>query len=143
MGFNQVLPLRARVKQTAMTMCISQSSSITGTSLSDCLVSYSGHSLGEGLTLQQRSSRCILLSQPTGWLAFRIPFMDQIDLLKNYSYSIGILETISSSKFGDRRRGWHQVSFSIASTRRGRGECNSFHQIVPLYPWSVPYKAEC
>ena len=43
---------------------IPQSSSITGTSPSDCLVSYLGHSLGGGLTLLQRCSRCIL--QPAG-----------------------------------------------------------------------------
>ena len=46
---------------------IPQSSSIAGTSLSDCLVSYTGHSLwGGGLTPLQRSSRCILQPQPTG-----------------------------------------------------------------------------
>ena len=38
---------------------IPQSFSITGTSPSDCLVSYPGHLLG-GLTLLQRCSRCIL-----------------------------------------------------------------------------------
>ena len=46
---------------------IPQSSSITGTSPSDCLVSYLGYSLvGGGLTPLQRSSRCILPPQPTG-----------------------------------------------------------------------------
>ena len=45
---------------------IPQSSSITGTSPSDCLVSYPGHLLGEGLTLMQRCSWCILPPQPTG-----------------------------------------------------------------------------
>ena len=47
---------------------IPQSSSIAGTSPSDCLVSYPGHSLGGGLTPLQRSSRCILQSRPTGQL---------------------------------------------------------------------------
>ena len=42
-----------------------QSSSITGTSPSDCFVSYLGHSLGGGLTPLQRCSCCILLPQPT------------------------------------------------------------------------------
>ena len=45
--------------------CIPQSSSITGTSQSDCSVSYLGHSLGGGLTPLQRSSWCILQLQPT------------------------------------------------------------------------------
>ena len=44
---------------------ILQSSSITGTSPSDCLVSYLGHSL-QGLTPLQRCSRCILQPLPTG-----------------------------------------------------------------------------
>ena len=45
---------------------IPQSSSITGASPSDCLVSYPGHSLGGGLTPMKRSNRCILQPQPTG-----------------------------------------------------------------------------
>ena len=45
-------------------LCIPQSSSITGTSQSDCWVSYSGHSL-EGLAPLQRCSQCILQPQPT------------------------------------------------------------------------------
>ena len=46
---------------------IPQSSSITATSPSDCLVSYSGHSLEVGFfTPLQKSSRCILQPQLTG-----------------------------------------------------------------------------
>ena len=48
-------------------LCVPQNASIIGTSPSDCLVSYPGHSLG-GLTSLQRSSRCILQPQPTGQL---------------------------------------------------------------------------
>ena len=45
---------------------IPQSSSITGTSPSDCLVSYPGHSWGVGSSPLQRCSWCILQPQPTG-----------------------------------------------------------------------------
>ena len=45
---------------------IPRSSSITGTSPSDCLVLYPGHSLKRGLTPLQRCSWCILKPQPTG-----------------------------------------------------------------------------
>ena len=45
---------------------IPQSSSITGTLPSDCLVSYPGHLLGGGLIPLQRCSQCILQPQPTG-----------------------------------------------------------------------------
>ena len=41
-------------------LCIPQSSSISGTSPSDCLVSYPGHSLVEEGTPLQRCSQCIL-----------------------------------------------------------------------------------
>ena len=48
-------------------LCILQSSNITEASPSDCLVSYSGHSLVVvgSLTLLQRCSQCILKPQPT------------------------------------------------------------------------------
>ena len=46
-------------------LCIPQSSSITGTWLWDCLVSYAGHSLG-GLTSLRRCNRGILQPEPTG-----------------------------------------------------------------------------
>ncbi len=39
---------------------IPQSSNTAGTSPSDCLVSYPGHSLGGGLTPLQNFSQCIL-----------------------------------------------------------------------------------
>ena len=41
-------------------LCILQSSYITGTSPSDCLVSYPGHSLGGGHTPLQKGSRYTL-----------------------------------------------------------------------------------
>ena len=45
---------------------IPQSFSTAGTSSSDCLVSYPGHSFGGGLTPLQRCSQCILQPQLTG-----------------------------------------------------------------------------
>ena len=47
-------------------LCILPESSITGTSPSDCLVSYRGHSWGGRLTRRQMCSRCILPPQTTG-----------------------------------------------------------------------------
>ena len=46
-------------------LCIPQSSSVTGASPSDCLVSYLGHFLEESYPCAGRS-RCILQPQPTG-----------------------------------------------------------------------------
>ena len=45
---------------------IPQISSTAGTSPSDCLVSYPGHSFGGGLTPLQRCNQCILQPQHTG-----------------------------------------------------------------------------
>ena len=36
-----------------------------------------------------------------------------------------------------------KAPFSIASTPRCRGRRYSFPWSAPLYPWSVPYNAEC
>ena len=51
-GPYQVLPLRGqsrpRINGNKVVFCIPQSSSITGASPSDCLVSYTGHLLGGG-----------------------------------------------------------------------------------------------
>ena len=52
---------------------ISQSSSVTGASPSDCLMSYPEHSL-KSLTSLQRCSQCILLLQLTGPLKRRKNF---------------------------------------------------------------------
>ena len=46
-------------------LCISLSSSVTGASISDSLMSYTGHLLGGGLTCLQRSNRYILQPQQT------------------------------------------------------------------------------
>ena len=40
-------------------------------------------------------------------------------------------------------KGDQKVPFSIASTQRCRGGRYSFPWIAPLYPWYVPYIAEC
>ena len=39
--------------------------------------------------------------------------------------------------------GYPKAPFSIATTPRCRGGRYSFPRISPLYPWSVPYNAEC
>ena len=36
-----------------------------------------------------------------------------------------------------------KAPFSVATTLRRRGRCYSFPWIAPLYPWYVPYNAEC
>ena len=78
-----MLPLQARVDLGVMAMKgYSAFPKATGTSPSDCLVSYPGHSL-EGLTPLQRSSRCILQAQPTrqkcDWSSNSLTMMSQFN----------------------------------------------------------------
>ena len=73
--------------------CIPQSSSITGTSPSDCLVLYPGHSLGVGLTPLQKCSRCILQPQPTGQTILKLKIY--IVIYKVFLLNKNILYTIS------------------------------------------------
>ena len=40
-------------------------------------------------------------------------------------------------------KGDPKVPFSIATTLRRKGGHYSFPWIAPLYPWYVPYNAEC
>ena len=66
---DRILPLQATVDEgnngNDGVFRIPQSSGITETSPSDCLMPYTGHSL-EGLTLNQRCIRCIVQPQPIG-----------------------------------------------------------------------------
>ena len=39
--------------------------------------------------------------------------------------------------------GHQKAPFSVATTPKGKGVCYSFPLIAPLYPWYVPYTAEC
>ena len=61
-------------------LCFPQSYSITGTSLSDCLVSYLGHTLWRGGSYPplQRSSRSILQSQLTGQIRLKVNVIAQL-----------------------------------------------------------------
>ena len=55
-----------------------------------------------------------------------------------YIYIKYIWFTLATKKEGDPK-----APFSIATTPRCRGGRYSFPWIAPLYPWSVPYNAEC
>ena len=46
-------------------------------------------------------------------------------------------------KLATKVEGNPKAPFSIASTPRCRGGCYCFPWIAPLYPWYVPYNAEC
>ena len=62
-GANTSCQSGPRIDSNEGILRIPQSSIISGTSLSGCLVLYPGHSLGGGLTLLQRCSWCILQPQ--------------------------------------------------------------------------------
>ena len=66
----------------------------------------------------------------------------QIQFIKKYTstdaYNILMLNKLATVIEGDQK-----APFSIATIPRCRGERYSFPWIAPLYPWYVPYIAEC
>ena len=87
---------------------IAQSSSITGISQSDCLVSYLGHSLGGGLSYPHcreavdvfySCSRLGKLLSGLLWHKIVVLFISQIGMFENYSYSIGPCAKTTTQKF--------------------------------------------
>ena len=50
---------------------------------------------------------------------------------------------VKNYKVGNHSQGDQKASFSIATTPMCRGGLYSFPRIAPLYPWYVPYIAEC
>ena len=81
-----MLPLRASVDLGAMIMrgvlCIPQSSSITGTSPSDCLVFYPGHSLGESYPSAEMQS--VYSTAPGAWATISLVSLLRIFVLWYY-----------------------------------------------------------
>ena len=53
------------------------------------------------------------------------------------------LDIISKVKLATEVEGDQKAPFSLATTPRWRGRLYSFSWIAPLYPWYVPYFAEC
>ena len=71
----------------------------------------------------------------TLWLPL-LPGPLWLRMVEKYSYSLGILDaTIVEGNL--------TAPFSLATKMRGRRGRNSFLWIAPLYPWYVPYNAEC
>ena len=62
-------------------LCIPQSSSITGTSPSDCLVSYPGHSLG-GESYPSAEKQSVYSTAPVDWAILSLKFADRHDKVK-------------------------------------------------------------
>ena len=50
---------------------------------------------------------------------------------------------LSKVKLATVIEGDSKAPFSVATSPRCKGGCYSFPWIAPLYPWSVPYNAEC
>ena len=70
-----------------------------------------------------------------------------VNYIKNMSMMIlvttDIYIYIVKVKLATVVKGDQKAPFSIATTPRSRGGHHSFSWIASLYPWSVPYNAEC
>ena len=58
-------------------------------------------------------------------------------------FNCTFFKKINSKKLTTLVKGDQKAPFSIATTPRSRGGCYSITWIAPLYPWSLPYNAEC
>ena len=65
-------------------------------------------------------------------------FNSSNELLKNHTKV-----QLSKVKLATVIEGNQKAPFSIATTQRCKGGHYSFPRIAPLYPWYVPYIAEC
>ena len=54
-----------------------------------------------------------------------------------------ILNSVSKVKLSTLLEGDPKSPFLIDTTPRCKAGRNSFSWIAPLYPWSLPYNAEC
>ena len=61
-------------------------------------------------------------------------------ILSEWFYSIHIKVKV---KLATLVESYPKAPFSIPTTPRYRGRLYSFPWIIPLYPWSLPYNAEC
>ena len=66
-----------------------------------------------------------------------------VEFDKNTEKSPGKLTRSNISKLATIVEGDPKAPFSIATTPRCRGGRYSIPRIAPLYPWTVPYNAEC
>ena len=72
------------------------------------------------------------------WIFLSIIYEQSIQLW-NFETKISIFKV----KLATIVEGDLKAPFSIATTCRSRGGRYSFPWIAPLYPWSLPYNAEC
>ena len=80
------------------------------------------------------------------YIIFLLMFSKFPNLEMNFQF--GKQEKICMSKLGKVKlvilvKGDPKAPFSIATTPRCRGGHYSISWITPLYPWSLPYSAEC
>ena len=110
-------------------LCIPQSSSITGTSPSDCFVAYPGHSLGESYPSVVMQS--VYSVTPANWVNNFL--FTQLNIktvpFQTIYFSINIKIKV---KLATIVEGNPMIPFSKATAPRCRGECYSIPWISPL-----------
>ena len=133
---------------------IPQRSSITGALLSDCLVSYPGlsfrgvlHLCRGAVSVSYSPSRLDMVAAKNRSKSLKRHFISEYLLLCIFQLNMAQYElstNISSKvKLATVVEGDLEAPFSIATTPRCRGGRYFIPWIDSLYPWSVPYNAEC
>ena len=134
----------------------SQSSSITGVSSSDSLVSYLRHSLRDSYSsavIQSVYSAASAYWAMSFWIfvavkvTFNASFINRLKFHRKPVFThqtiLFLLLTSYVSEVDDCRRERPEGSLSVGTTPRCWGRHYSFPWIAPLYPWSEPYITVC
>ena len=74
-----------------------------------------------------------------------VTFTLKLDFAKKFLQNIcqSFSTIVSKVKLATVIEGDQKAPFSIATTPKCRGGCYCFPRIAPLYPWYIPYSAEC
>ena len=94
--------------------------------------------------LSQFTSKFMINCKISLYKGFRSTIQDASKLLVGSAYIYIYIYIVSKKvKLLAVVEGDQEVPFSIATKPRCRGGCYSFPWIAPLYPWYLPYIAEC
>ena len=79
------------------------------------------------------------LYEETSLVYWLLELMIQVQILGEAVYAVSKVKV----KLATLVEGHLKAPSSSATTLRYRGGCYSIPWIAPLYPWSLPYNAEC
>ena len=85
----------------------------------------------------------LLYSQHFNWCVLQVFYIELRIPRRTSKWTLNLIHRGKSVKLANIVEGDPKAPFSIATTPRCMGGHHSFPWFAPLYPWSLPYIAEC